>query len=134
MAKYAAFGTRLAYDAGGGFYNVECLKDFTGPNITKDTTDVTCHGSPGKSEQMLGTLADGDTVTFQIEWDDSLTSHRFITDNIGGSFAWQITWPSSSETKWTFTAFISGFSTDLDVESSVLADVTLTVSGAVTVT
>ena len=140
---HAAFGTIIAYGNGEipseEFTKIGRVKDIKGPDMKRDTIDVTNHDSPGGMKQFLASLADGGEVTFSVEFDPTDPSHdqdtglmylmgRKVTTNF------EIIFPiESTNGFWglTFPGLLTGMSPAMPVLGSLTSDVTIKVAGAV---
>lgn len=69
MAGLDGFGTQFKRGDGGGVEVFTPLADVTnvsGPGLSRETIDVTSHGSPDAWMQFIGGLKDGGEVSLEI--------------------------------------------------------------------
>lgn len=140
MAKYSAFGTQLAWDPAGGssYSTIGQIHNIGGPNLARDNIDVTTHDSTDMWREFIKSLKDGGEVTFDITYDPALGTHDASTgllSDFGDDDTipnWQITFPDTGATTWTFPGFVTGFSPAEPIDDKLAASVTVKVSGAPT--
>lgn len=137
MSKYPAFGIQIAWDPAGGssYATIGQILDVAGPNLQRSTIDVTTHDSVDAWMEFLKSLKDGGEVTFSIVWDPALGTHDAATglasdfdeDSINPNF--QITFPDTGNTVWTFPGAVTNFNPTAPVADRLSADVTIKVMG-----
>ncbi len=129
-------GTILALGDGGspeGFTSVAEVKNITGPTLDRSIIDVTTQSSDSK--EKIGGLRDSGQVTFNINMvpDDATQSyatgllHAYAIDEVLHNF--QIVFPDSGSTTWTFAAVVKGFHVSAPVDGVLDAQITLDISG-----
>jgi hypothetical protein len=136
MAAYAATGTLLQVDDGGGstFTTVAGVGDIEGPEVSVDTEEYTNHSSPGGFEQLMPTIKRSGEVTFPCYWDpndpthDGTTGLVFLANNRTVR-SWRMVFPTSPSRRWNFQGFIQQFRTGAPVAGMLTADVTIKVTG-----
>lgn len=110
------------------------IKDFSAPELTRDTVDVTNHRSPGGFKEYIPALLDAGEVSFTVNY---VPRHSANPEHpLGvllnqlyevGNTAWRIRY-----TDGTFEEFlgsVTGFSRAIPVEDAMTADITMKVSG-----
>jgi len=144
MEEHVAFGTILAYGndetPSEEFTKIGQVKDISGPNMSRDTIDVTNHDSPNGYKEFLASLRDGGEITFAVEYDPGDPTHDQDTGllylfgkNTRTNF--ELIFPVASDTDfwgYTFTGLVTGFAPSAPVDGSLTADITIKVAGAVT--
>ena len=144
-SAHTAFGTILAFGNGESpseeFTSLGRVKDIKGPNITRETIDVTNHASPSGYAEFLASLADGGEVSFTVEYDQNDPTHDQTTGllylvGLTTTRNWRLISPVESTTPGEynglgFAALVTGFAPNFPVKGSITADVTLKVAGAV---
>ena len=135
MAGEAAAGTLLKM--GSTPTTVAQVYDISGPSMSADTEDVTTHDSASIPwREKIATLIDAGDVQLSLYFDPDGTTH---TDASGGllfvfknrtleDFA--IVFPDTSQV--AFEAFVTQFQPKAPIDGVLTADVTLTISGALT--
>jgi hypothetical protein len=139
MGGIAAFGTLLQVEdpaTPGTFLTVAEVKDISGPGITSDVLDTTTHTSPSAWRQKIPSLLDGGEVTFSVNYMPGDPTHDAATGLASMAISravqsWQVIYPDTDETLWSFDGFVTNFAPGAPVEDLLTADVTITVTGAV---
>jgi predicted secreted protein len=137
MAKYSAFGTilKIGGSAGTAIANVESID---GPEMMTETIDMTAHDSSGGYREKMPTFLDAGDISLRMQFDPGGATHK---DAAGGLLnAWKtkaltsfaLVFPSTPAVTWTFSAYVTKFTTSAPFDDKLSADCTLTVSGAVT--
>lgn len=145
---YAAIGTQLWVGDGGTlelFFQVAHIQDVSGPKMKRDTIDVTTHDSQvnaGGYKEFIGSLKDGQEVTFPLVFDPNSANHNETATVVGttaGGLKYlfetnvkrnmRIQLPTSPTTRLRFVGQVTEFDTDLKVAGAVMANCTIKVSG-----
>lgn len=140
MAKFSGVDVTIGIDDGAsGYTDIAQVRDISGPNISLRMFELACRDGGANVEYIAG-LIDNGTVTFEIAWDpdDATHSHTGTTGILGKLTgrtltSFRVTWPDPTATTWTFSAFVSEFAPSAPLEGGLTADLTLTISGAVTI-
>lgn len=132
-------GTLLKAGDGAGtevFTAIAEVKSISGPDITRDTVDVTHMESSGNFREYISTLQDGGTMNFDINYiGDNTTQNNLKADmDAGTARNFQLLMPNTGATLFTFTALVVGFSFNFDIESLISASISLKITGVVTIT
>ena len=143
--KQAAIGTQIwVGDAGSPetFFLVASVKDIAGPKMKADTIDVTTQDSASGYKEFVSSLKDGQEITFPIEFDPNFVGHNESATIVGtqaGGLKYLFeqrlkrnmacVYPTSPFTKMSFVGVVVGFEPDNKVLGSILANVTIKVSG-----
>lgn len=135
MAGIDGFGTELRRGDGGGpevFTAIGNVGNFGGPNMERDTYDVTAHDSATRFREFIGGLVNGGEVTAEVHYDpdkhDSFVADFEDPDPIN----YQMESPVGEV--WTFTALLTGFEREMPVDAQMAATLTWQVSGKPTIT
>lgn len=136
MAKYAARGTTLGRSTtdGGTYSDIAQIKSITGPELTRETYDV----SDLQSDFMefVSGMADGGEVTLDLVYDPADDTLQALKDDLvnalaGGLTYFQISWPTIDEDAVQFAALVTKFGPIVaDKDGALAAAATLKVSGA----
>ncbi|MES2706076.1 MAG: phage tail tube protein [Verrucomicrobiota bacterium] len=80
MAKKAAYGSALAvqYAQTGSYTAIASVGDFTGPEISVETIDVTTHDSADHFNEFLAGMADGGEVSFDLVFNSAAAAHETL--------------------------------------------------------
>lgn len=132
----SSHGTLLKIGDGGGsevFTTIAEVKDISGPALSWETEDVTNHDS-SKWREHIVTIKEGGEVTFEINYYSATTQDSLRTDMLAGTKRnFQVVFPTSPAETHAFAAYITGIEYDAPVEGVLSQSITLTITGAVTV-
>ena len=133
----SAFGTLLKIGDGAAsesFTTIAEVSNIGGPGLGLDPIDITNHSSTGGWKEFVGGLLDGGEVSLDINYDPTHATHdastgliKDMTDRTVRNF--QLVFPDTSSTTWTFAALVTAFETSEPVDDKLAASVTLKVSG-----
>lgn len=120
-------GTPLTYS------DIAEVTDLKGPGMKVDAIEATGYDSDGAKE-YIGGLLDGGEVSLELNFVPTDTGHvalrtAFMAKNVGD---YQIVFPDTPSTKWSFQALITGFELATPVDDKVTATVTLQITGTPT--
>jgi predicted secreted protein len=132
MAGIDGFGTQLKRGDGGSPETFTAIADPTGisgPGLSRNTIDVTSHGSPDQWMEFLGGLKDGGEVSVDINYDPA--NHDTLVDDFDDAAPrnYQLVFPDDDSTTWSFGAIITGFEPDAPYDDKLSASLTFKVSG-----
>lgn len=112
-----AFGTILQLGDGAtseSFANIAELTDINPPQMTKDSIEVTNHGSTDRYREFLAGMKDGGSVSGEGNWlpnnathDESTGLLASFNDNLNHN--WKLVLPDSLGT-FSFTGHVTAFS------------------------
>ena len=102
--------------------------------IKLDTTDVTNMQSPGSFKEKAGTLLDGGTVTCEIDYVPTDSTHKGLLADQASKIRrnFQIVFPDGFSSTWAFSALVESLNPTAKVGDVLKAKVQLVVSGSVT--
>ena len=135
MAGFVVDGTQLQVTIAATPTNIPGVQSFTGPSGTK--TEIEYTAISDTSKQFYGGKPDYGTVQFQIAWDPANAAHAHLLTSYttaGSTDAWTITCSDSGDATITFSGSVTGFAWSFERDNVALVDVTVKVSGDVTVT
>jgi len=117
------------------FTTIAEVKSISGPDISRDTLDVTNMDSSGNFREFVATLQDGGTVSFDINFiGDNATQTGLKTDmDAGTARNFELLMPNTGATLFTFTALIVGISYSFEVDGIISASISLKITGTVTI-
>lgn len=132
MAGQDGFGTQFQRGDGATpevFTSVADPTNISGPGLSRETLDVTSHGSPDGWMQFLGGLKDGGEVSvdvnYQPEYHDVLVAD-FEDDEPRN---YRIVFPDPGQTAWTFPGIMTGFEPEAPYDDKLAASLTFKVAG-----
>lgn len=113
------------------------LTSIAGLELSADSIEVTTMDSPNSYRQFVGGLRDAGEVSISGSFNATAHSPLLTDFEAGTSASYTIEFPdrlTTSGTKWTFTAIVTGYSTGAELEDLVSFEATLKVSGKPTLT
>ena len=137
MAKKAAFGSKLAiqYAQTGSFTDVAGTGDFSGPEVSAETIDVTTHDSADGFNEFLAGIADGGEVSLDLQFDPNSAAHETLYNAVAGRVLHNFYlkapgWTSTGAGGYfSFAGLLTKVGMGLPVKGSITAPVTIKVSG-----
>lgn len=134
----SSYGTLLKIGAGETttdetFTAIAEVRDISGPGFELGTAEVTAHDGSGWRE-FVATLLDGGEVTFDVNFGPAEATHDYdgglLQDMVNKTLRnFQIVFPDTATTTWTFPAYVTGFETNEPVDGALTAAITLKMSG-----
>lgn len=136
MSGRDGFGTAFKRGDGAGPEVFSALADVTnisGPGLSRETIDVTSHGSPGAWMQFIGGLKDGGEVSIDVNYDPP--NHDALVEDFDDDAPrnYQIVFPDPDTTTWAFAAVMTGFEAEAPYDDKLAATITFKVSGKPTI-
>ena len=117
------------------FTTIAEVVNIGGPSLSLDPIDVTNHSSPSAWKEFVAGLKDGGEVSFEVNFIPTEATHKnaaggLLNDLDGRTLRnFELIFPDSGATKWTFAAFITGFEVAAPVDGKLSASITLKLSG-----
>lgn len=136
MPGLNAFGTELQRGDGAGtevFTAIANVTSIKGPELSRETIDVTAHNSDDAWMEFVGGLKDGGEVSCDINYDPALH------DVLAGDFDdvdprnYKLAFPVTPAVVWSFTAILTEFSSEAPYDDKLAASLTFKVSGKPTI-
>lgn len=133
----SSFGTLVKKGDGGSpesFTTIAELLDIEGPELELDTEEATSHSSPDGWAEYIGTILDGGEVSFDVNYVPTNATHNattgLIKDMTGRTKRnFQIVFPDSGNTTWSFTALVTKVGPAAPVRGALKGSITLKVTG-----
>lgn len=132
-------GVGAAFKRGDGtssetFTAIAEVKNITGPGMVRDFIDVTSLESTGGYREFITGFRDGGELTFSMiftrdGFDDLLLD--FDDDN---SHNYQVVLPDTGATTFDFAGYITGLPLTIVPDDAIIVDVTVKITGQVTMT
>jgi len=132
MAGYHGHGTQFLRGDGGDpevFVAIGEVTDITGPEMERETIDVTSHDSPDGYREHIGGLKDGGEVSFEVNYDPDL--HNILEGDFADSQPrnYKIQLPATPGGAWVFGGFITSMNLSFPMEDKITAALTFKVTG-----
>ncbi|MFJ5059020.1 phage tail tube protein [Streptomyces nigra] len=132
MAGINGFGTELRRGDGADpevFTPIADATGISGPGLSRETIDVTSHGSPDAWMEFLGGLKDGGEVSVDVNYQPVF--HDVLVDDFDDQEPrnYQLVFPDPDETTWGIKAIMTGFEPDAPYDDKLSAALTFKVTG-----
>lgn len=115
------------------FTPIANVTNVSGPEMERETYDVTAHDSADGWREFIGGLKDGGEVSLELNYDPS--KHDVLVQDFDDVTprTYRIVFPQSLGT-WEIKALLTGFSQEAPVDDKLSAELTFKVSGKPTIT
>jgi predicted secreted protein len=137
MAGLDAFGIKLQRGDGltptEGFVAIANVTSVKGPEVERETYDVTAHDSPNGWREFIGGLKDGGEVSVEVNYDPRAHDPLISDFEDSAPRNYKMLFPGTLGS-WAFAAILSGFSQEAPVDDKLSAELTFKVSGKPTIT
>lgn len=132
MSGQDAFGTQLlrGNDATPQiFLGIGHCTNITPPGLSRETIDVTDHGSPGAWMEFIGSLKDGGEFSAEVNYIPG--EHDALIDDLDDPEPrnYRVVFPDDLATTWNFTGILTGYETEAPYDDKLSATLTWKVSG-----
>lgn len=132
MAGINGFGTLLKRGDGASpevFTEIADVTGLTPPGLSRETIDVTSHGSDAGWMEFVPGLKDPGEMSADINYQPEL--HDLLVDDFEDTAArnYQIVFPDETATTWSFGAILTGFEPDAPYDDKLAASLTFKVTG-----
>ena len=109
------------------------ITNLGGPELERETYDVTAHDSPDAWREFIGGLKDGGEVSAEVNYNPD--AHDVLVADFEDDTPrnYRITWPGVGAV-WAFAAILTGFNPEAPHDDKMTAEITLKVSGRPTIT
>jgi len=135
------FGTLFQTGDGApteAFTTVAEVREIGGPNMSRDAIDVTNHSSPGAWRQFISGLKDAGEIPLDLNFLPADATHDQSTGLLslfvsGEQNNFRLILPDAVTTQLAFAGIVTGFEIVPSLEDRLQANVTIKVTGAVTI-
>jgi predicted secreted protein len=130
MAGRDGFRTKLSRGDGADpevFTPVGNAGNFSGPNIERETYDVTAHDQENNYREFIGGLVDGGEVSAEVHYDPD--KHDSFVADFDADEAINYEMESPAGEVWAFKAILTGFEREMPVDGQMAATLTWKVTG-----
>lgn len=134
MSKSNSVGTKLNIGTGGSAVTVGGLTSISGVEISAETIDVTAlDNATGYREKIPGFKEVGDvSVSGFLDGSDQGQEQMYTLLNSQAETTFEIIFPTKINKKWTFSGYVSAFSTSADIGDAITFEATIIVTGQAT--
>lgn len=132
MAGINAFGTELRRGDGAPtevFTAIAEATSISGPGIEREEIDVTSHQSPNAWMEFIGGLKNAGEVSAEVNYDPVEHDSLVADFNDADPRNYQLAFPTSPETVWSFAAILTGFEPDSPHDDKLSAELTFKITG-----
>lgn len=135
MAGLNAFGIQLKRSDMAGtpvFTAIANVTSVKGPELERDTYDVTAHDSTDGWKEFIGGLKDAGEVTLNINYDPRV--HDDLVADFDDDVArdYKLVFPGALG-EWDLKGFLTGFSQEAPVDDKLSAELKIKVTGKPTI-
>lgn len=130
MAGFSGFGAQFQReDDAMVFATIGEATSISGPEMERETIDVTSHDSPNRFREWVGGLVDSGEVTFEVNYDPAI--HNVLKDDFQDALPrnYRIVLPNPPGGQWDFAAFITAMGLEFPHDDKMSADFTFKISG-----
>jgi predicted secreted protein len=128
-AAFAGVGTLFKR----GEDTVAEINSISGPNMSRDTIDVTSLDSTGGYREFIPGFRDGGEVTLSCNWTLSAWSEWLDDFQSDAIVSYTIVLSNDEETEISFSGYCVGMGVEVPTDDKVTNEVTLKISGAVSI-
>ncbi|MCM2390198.1 phage tail tube protein [Streptomyces albipurpureus] len=132
MAGQDGFGVQLRRGDGATpevFTSIADITNLGGPSMTRNTIDVTSHGSPDGWMEHIGGLKDAGEVSLDVNYQPRYHDALVADFDDTAPRNYQIVFPDPEQTTWTIKSILTGFEPEWPHDDKAAASLTLKVSG-----
>jgi predicted secreted protein len=136
MSGRNAFGTEFRRGNGATptetFTTIANVTNIGGPNRTRDTIDVTTHGSPDAWKEFIGALKDGGEVSLDINYDPAEVTHDLdddFDDVEPRNYQIVILPDTEDEHTWDFAGILTELGDEFPYDDKMSRSMTIKISG-----
>ena len=131
---FSGVGTlfKRSADSTGGLATVAEVNSITGPNMTRETIDVTSLDSSGGYREFIASFRDSGEVTLNMN--HTLIGYGDFKADFEASTAriYQITLSNTEASTLTFLAYVTSVTMGVPTDDKVTMDITIKITGQVT--
>lgn len=136
MPGLNAFGTELQRGSGTGtetFTPIANVTSIKGPELSRETIDVTAHNSTDAWMEFVGGLKDGGEVSLDVNYDPALHDALVADFDDVDPRNYKLSFPVTPAVVWSFSAIMTEFSSEAPYDDKLAASLTFKVSGKPTI-
>jgi predicted secreted protein len=138
MAGIDAFGiafqrSDMATPGPAVFTAIGNVTSVSGPEIERETYDVTAHDSEDGWREFIGGLKDAGEVSVELNYDPVKHDELVADFDDAKARAYKLVFPQGKGS-WAFQAFLTGFSQEAPVDDKLSGELTFKVTGKPTIT
>ena len=123
------FGTAITFAT----TDIEQIQDISGPSESAESVDITNHDSPSAYREKVAVILDGGELSFDMVW-TSETGQDTLRTAFAARTTGAVVVTVPGGTTFGFDGFVSGWDWSAPTAGVLIASITITVAGAVSVT
>jgi predicted secreted protein len=139
MAKRVGHDVVLQWDRAGGtvYSTIAQIVDISGPSMSRNAIDATTRDSTEYWREFLKGFKDAGEITFNLMYDPALAGHSGTAGILADFYAdstipaWRMQLPGSRN--YTFRGFSTAFEVGAPLDDALAVDLTVKVTGKVTI-
>lgn len=137
MSGINAFGTQLQRGDGTEgtevFTAIANVTSIKGPELKRETLDVTAHDTADAWAEFVGSIKDGGEVSLDVNYDPA--KHDSLVQDFDDSAPrnYKLVFPVTPSVVWSFPALLTEFSSEAPYDDKLAASITFKVSGKPTI-
>jgi hypothetical protein len=135
MAVFVTDGTELQISISAVYTLIPGVQSFSGPSGSKPQIEYTAISDT--AAQFLAGKPDYGSIQFQVAWDPTNAAHQRLLSQFntaGSTDSFKIVCSDSGDAEIAFGGSVDGWEWSFDKDNVALVDVSVKLSGAVTVT
>lgn len=139
MAEYTGFAGSFKVEISSVYTTVAQMRDVNGPNMSRDTVEVSSRDSAGQAKEYLAGMLENGEVTFDLVYDPDLQTHSasasggLITLMAAGTLNnFRTTFADTTPATATFAGLVTQFQPTMPLNGAQTASVTIKISGQIT--
>jgi len=137
MPGLNAFGTQLQRGDGVEptevFTAIANVTNIQGPEMSRETIDVTAHNSTDAWMEFVGGLKDGGEVSIDLNYDPNVHDILIADFDDEEPRSYRLVFPVTPVVQWTIKAIMTEFSSEAPYDDKLAASATFKVSGKPTI-
>jgi len=139
MASNAFSGVGTKFQRGDGasnesFSDIAEINSITGPNLSRDTIDVTSLDSTGGYREFIAGFRDGGELTLSMNFAPSGYFDLKDDFEVEVTHNYRIVMGNAAQTTFDITGLITALGVAIPLDDKVTCDVTIKITGEVTLT
>lgn len=136
MPGINAFGTQLQRSdmaATPVFTAIANVTSIKGPEIKRDTIDVTAHNTANSWREFVGSLKDAGEISLDVNYDPAVHDELVADFEDSDPRDYKLVFPVTPAVAWSVKALLTEFSSEAPFDDKLAASLTLKVSGKPTI-
>ena len=132
MSGISGFGASFQRYNGSTYDAIAKVFGLSGPNLSRDTIEVTTQDSTNRWREYIGGLRDGGEVTFSVNFTRAgyfILKNDFEND---AAVLYKVVLPDANSTELLFSGLITELPLEAPEDDRIVVNVTVKVSGQVT--